>query len=200
MKEEDILKEYLPEKSTELVMEWIVQKNIHLKITRDRRSKLGDYRPPVAHPNHRISINYNLNPYSFLITFIHELAHLNIWEKHKRKVTPHGIEWKKEYRNLMDNILKKDIFPDDIHEVLTVSILNSKASSTADLQLSRILKKYDKHNLDIHLEDIAENATFQIENGRKFKKGAKRRTRYLCLNVINNRQYLFHPLTPVKVV
>ena len=200
MSEKEILKEYLPESSVNQVMKWIVQKKVHLKITRGRSSKLGDYRPPVNYSNHRISINHNLNAFSFLITFVHELAHLNVWEKHQNTVAPHGIEWKTEYRKLMKVVMKNSIFPDDIQEVLTKSIINSKASSTADLQLSRVLKKYDKNSVETHLEDLPENTTFRTENGRLFKKGAKRRTRYLCQNIMNNRQYLFHPLTPVKEV
>ena len=200
MKEKEILKEYLPERSINQVMEWIVQKNVHLKITRTRSSKLGDYRPPVVHPNHRISINHNLNPFSFLITFVHELAHLNVWEDHKNKVAPHGIEWKTEYRKLMQVMLANNIFPDDIHKVLLESIINSKASSTSDLKLSRVLKKYDEHISDTHLEDLPEDSIFQTTKGVEFKKGKKQRTRYLCQNINNKKQYLFHPLTPVEVV
>ena len=77
-----------------------------------------------------------------------------------------------------------------------IKVVNKKMSF---IQLNElILKKYDKDNTETHLEDLPENATFQTENGRKFKKGVKRRTRYLCLNIMNNRQYLFHPLTPVQ--
>lgn len=200
MKEQDILSEYLPENSVSQVMEWIVENNIHLKITKSRKTKLGDYRPPVVHPHHRISINHDLNPFSFLITFVHELAHLLVWEKHRNKIAPHGIEWKNEYRRLMQLVLNENIFPEDIYNVLKQSIINSKASSTSDLQLLRVLKKYDGQSTESHLEDLSENTTFQIENGKKFIKGKKRRTRYLCLNIFNNRQYLFHPLTPVQKV
>ncbi len=198
MKEKEILKQYLPEKSINQVMKWIVQKKVHLKITRNRSSKLGDYRPPITHPNHRISINHNLNSYSFLITFVHEMAHLNVWESHQNTVAPHGIEWKTEYRKLMKVVLKNNVFPVDIHEVLLQSIINSKASSSADIKLSRVLKKYDEHNAGTHLEDLPDDSLFKTENGNVFKKGKKQRTRYLCLNIENKRQYLFHPLTPVK--
>lgn len=200
MKEKEILKEYLPERSINQVMKWIVQKNVHLKITKNRRSKLGDYRPPINYSNHRISINHNLNPFAFLITFVHEMAHLNVWESYKNKVSPHGIEWKTEYRGLMNIILDNNIFPEDIYKVLSKSIVNSKASSSSDLKLSRMLKKYDKHKTVTHLEDLPENTIFQIENGGKFEKGIKKRTRYLCLNLQNKNQYLFHPLTPIKEV
>lgn len=200
MNELKILKGYLPERSINKVMEWIVAKNVHLKITKNRSSKLGDYRPPVNHTNHRISINHSLNPFAFLITFVHEMAHLIVWEKYQNKVSPHGIEWKTEYRNLMNIMLDKRIFPHDISDVLSKSIVNSKASSSSDLKLSRILKKYDKHKHDLHLEDLPENVVFQTENGSKFKKGIKKRTRYLCLNLQNKKEYLFHPLTPIKEV
>ncbi len=200
MKEKEILREYLPEKSINQVMKWIVQKNVHLKITRNRSSKLGDYRPPIKYPNHRISINHNLNQFSFLITFVHEMAHLNVWEIHQNTVAPHGVEWKTEYKKLMKNMLENNIFPADLQEVLAQSIVNSKASSSADIQLSRVLKKYDKHITDTHLEDIQENTIFRTKNGIIFKKGKKRRIRYLCQNLQNNKQYLFHPLTPVDEI
>ena len=200
MKEDEILEEYLPEKSISQVLKWIVQKKVHLKITRDRSSKLGDYRPPINYSNHRISINHNLNKYSFLITFVHEMAHLNVWEIHQNKVAPHGIEWKTEYRKLMKVILKNHIFPTDIHEVLLQSIINSKASSTSDIKLSRLLKKYDNTSYGTDLENLPEKALFQIENGNKFIKGEKRRIRYICKNVNNNKMYLFHPLTSVVEV
>jgi len=200
MKEKEILKDYLPENSLDQVMKWIVQKNVHLKITRSRSSKLGDYRPPVAHPVHRISINHNLNPYSFLITFVHELAHLIVWENHNNLVSPHGTEWKSEYRKLMEIILTKNIFPSDLLKALRISIKNSKASSSSDLNLSRVLKKYDRQADGVHLEDLPENVIFQTETGIRFIKGKKRRTRYLCQNVQNKKQYLFHPLTPVNEI
>lgn len=195
-----VLKEYLPEAAIEQVYSWIVHYKIHLKITRNRRTKLGDYRPPIRHPNHRISINYDLNPYAFLITFVHELAHLQVFEAYKNKVRPHGKEWKASYRKLMLEIMSADVFPSDIRQSISKSIVNAKASSTSELELSRILMKYDKENSTIRVEDLSLHSHFQTENGRRFKKGEKQRSRYKCLNLQNNRLYLFHPLTPVKKI
>lgn len=197
MTEKEILSEYIPENAVDEVLRWIKEKKIYLKITRARKTKLGDYRAPVRHSNHRISVNHNLNPYSFLITFIHELAHLLVFEKYKNKVAPHGIEWKIAYRDLMTGFLQMDIFPKDIHKVLSKSIQNSKASSTADLQLSRALHKYDKESVFSRLEQLEAGTQFLIENGKTFQKGEKIRTRYKCLNLQNKKLYLFHPLTPV---
>ena len=197
MGEKELLEHYLPEQAVETVYNWIVEKNIHLRISKKRKTKLGDYRPPIRHLNHRISVNNDLNTYAFLITFIHEYAHLLVWEKHKNKVDPHGQQWKDEYRDAILNFTGRNIFPDDIEKVLLKSIIKSKASSTSDLKLSRILKKYDDDSDTQTLEDLNDNAIFFIEGGRRFQKGEKRRTRYKCKNLDNNKIYLVHALTPV---
>lgn len=197
MSEKEILSQYLPEAAVEKVYRAVVEHHIHLKITRGRKTKLGDYRPPIRHTNHRISINHDLNPYAFLITFVHELAHLVVYEQHKNRVAPHGKAWKNTYRELMLDYLQPDIFPEDVIEVLKKSIKNSKASSTSDLKLSRILQQYDPVNGHAKVEELPFDAVFETQNGRKFQKGERVRTRYKCRNLQNNRIYLFHPLTPV---
>lgn len=200
MNEKAILSEYLPRKTVEQVYQWIIKYKIHFKITRRRSTKLGDYRPPIRSSNHRISINHDLNPYSFLITFVHELAHLKVFDKHNRNVLPHGKEWKQEYKSLMQMFLDNNTFPDDINAVLNKSIMNSRASSTSDLVLSRALSRYDKPADHSKLEALETGTVFQTQNGRRFKKGERIRTRYKCLNLQNKRYYLFHPLTPVEAI
>ena len=198
MTEKEILAQYIPETAVEPVYNSIVAYKIHFKITRSRKTKLGDYRPPIRHPYHRITINHDLNQYSFLITYIHELAHLLVYEQYKNRVAPHGKEWKQIYKDLMKEFLMLDIFPKDIETVLEKSIQNSKASSTSDLKLSRILQQYnEKPNGHIHVEELAPESIFETHNGRQFKKGERVRTRYKCQNLQNKRTYLFHPLTPV---
>ena len=196
-KNRETLTLYLPEKTVDTVLEWIKSRNVHLKITKNRKTKLGDYRAPVRSANHRISVNYDLNPYAFLITFVHEYAHLLVFEQYKNRVKPHGKEWKATYRMLMHKFLEMDVFPDDLKQVLEQSIYNSKASSHSDIELSRTLQKYDKTTGIVRIEDLPENAVFRTETGRSFRKGPRQRIRYKCQNLVNKRFYLFHPLTPV---
>ncbi len=196
----EVLIKYLPKASVPLVMDLIMKNNIHLKITKQRRSKLGDYRPPGKdNPNHRITINHNLNRYSFLLTFIHEVAHLQIWNEHANKVSPHGKEWKLKFKELIIPFLQEEIFPADLLDVLHRSNNNFKASTGSDLKLMRALKKYDVDGENqLHLEELKEGDFFETTSGKIFQKGTKRRTRYICINKDENRPYLFHPLTPVK--
>lgn len=198
MKDRDVLAEYLPRDAVDSVLNRIIEKSIHLKITRSRKTKLGDYRPPVRHSNHRITINHDLNPYSFLITFLHELAHLLVFEQYKNKVAPHGKEWKNEYRKLMVEFFRLNVFPQELLKALENSIRNAKASTFSELELSRLLKNYDKPNGQFHLETLPAETVFTIHNGKKFVKGEKLRKRYQCRSLQNNRIYLFHPLTPVS--
>lgn len=200
MNEKQLLLKYFPDNSVNMVMDLIVTNNVHLKITKQRSTKLGDYRPPGKDdPNHRISINHNLNPYSFLLTFIHELAHLKVWLQYKNRVQPHGPEWKNCYKDMILPFLTDDVFPEELLKVLQSSKLNFKASTGSDINLMRALKKYDAGNEDLlHLEELCEGELFVANKGKVFQKGSKRRTRYLCVDQEQNRKYLFHPLTTVQ--
>ncbi|MEE4258833.1 MAG: SprT-like domain-containing protein [Bacteroidales bacterium] len=197
MDEKKILNNYLPAAAVEMVFDQIKSKNVHLKISRNRKTKFGDYRPPVYHSNHRISVNHNLNPYAFLITFIHEYAHLLVFEKFKNRVLPHGKEWKRIYQLLIEEYINADIFPDELDRVLIKSIQNGKASHSSDLELSRILQRYDSTVTQIRVEDLPINTIFKANNGKRYKKGEKQRIRYKCVCLDNDRLYLFHPLTPI---
>jgi len=195
-----ILNHYFPSQAVDMVAAWIEEKKIHFKISKTRQTKLGDYRPPIRHGNHRISVNHSLNKFSFLITFVHEYAHLLTWEKYERKASPHGKEWKLAYRQLMTDVIKTDAFPEDVRFELEKSIVNTKASSSSEIDLSRVLKKYDPpHDVPL-LEELPEGSFFSTANGVVYQKGNKRRTRYLCLNISNKKSYLVHALTPVKQI
>src|SRR5919107_445470 len=91
------LQDFLPEGTYEPVLEYLHHYRVHLTVAKERKSILGDYRHRTKHESHRISVNGNLNKYSFLITLLHELAHLVTFQKHGNKVQSHGKEWKSMY-------------------------------------------------------------------------------------------------------
>src|SRR5688572_17458868 len=139
----DHLQQYLPDRTLEPVLQFLHQYHVHLTIARERKSILGDYRHRTHHANHRISINGNLNTYSFLITLIHELAHLLTFERHGNKIFAHGPEWKTIYGQLLQQFLENKIFPADIERELLLSLKKPAASSCAEDGLLRVLRKYD---------------------------------------------------------
>ena len=194
-----VLKKYLPEEYTEVVVDLLTKHPVQFKISKPRKTKLGDFR---AQPfgKHQISINNNLNPYSFLITTIHEFAHLVTYEKYKWNVKPHGKEWQNIYSKMIYPLIEEGNLPEDISNVLLNSLINVKASSCSDLKLQRVLMSYDKlENGFVLLEKLDKNSTFAL-NGKEFSKGILRRTRYMCMENKTQKVYLVNALAKVKEI
>ena len=195
----DAIKKYIPEKSAQLVLDYLKLHKVHLTITRERKSVLGDYRHATTYDNHRISINGNLNQYSFLITLIHELAHLLTFTQYKNRVDPHGKEWKRIYGLMLRDFLQPDIFPPDLLFYLNESLQDLPASSCSDEKLMRVLRKYDLNgNGMVMVEQLGEGKVFDAGKGKLFKKGKKLRKRYQCVEIATGRLYLFSPIYEVK--
>jgi SprT protein len=197
---QNVLSKYIPTEAVPVCTSWIVQLNIHLRITKSRASKYGDYRPHPDEEGHIITVNHDLNPYSFLLTFIHEVAHLICHKKHSRHVPPHGREWKREFSVLLKFFLSKEIFPEDVRLAIHQYMHDPTASSCTDEHLSRTLKKYNAGQEAIHLEDLPEGAMFKVMNDARqkaFVKGEKMRKNYRCYESGSKREYWISPLAEV---
>lgn len=195
----EALKQFLPEGTFELVSAYLHSHKIHLTVTRERSSVLGDYRNAIGGKNHRISVNGNLNPYAFLYTLIHEIAHLLVFDRYGHRVASHGKEWKHQFSRLLKDFLGEDVFPADIRNAIAVSLHNPAASSCAEDDLLRVFRKYDTGKRDMFfVEEIEQGGLFSLKDGRIFKRGVKVRKRYKCLEVSSGKEYLFSPVYEVK--
>jgi len=193
------LARFLPPHTYEPVAAYLQQYHVHLTVTRSRKSVLGDYRHRHRDQNHRISVNGDLNPYAFLITLLHELAHLLTFEQYGNRVAPHGAEWKRLFGQLLARFIEQNVFPDDIRQALLRSVHNPAASSCADDLLLRTLRRYDPQREGLVLvESLAPGAFFMTTDGRLFQKGDKVRKRHRGTEVQTGKVYLFSPLYEVK--
>lgn len=191
------LSRYLPSPFIEYVTDIFIASKVRFSIVRSRATKLGDFRAGINGEKHRITVNGDLNPYSFLITTLHEFAHLNTYVQYGSRVMPHGEEWKKEFKKLLLPVIDSKELPKDIENALVNSLVNMKASSCTDHQLSRVLLKYNEQKSgEIILEELPMNTPFLL-NGREFVKGPLRRKRYVCREVSSNRSYLVNSLAQV---
>lgn len=196
-----ILETYLPPKAAPLISRWIDYFVCEFKVSRNRNSKFGDYRHPFGGQGHRISVNYDLNPYAFLVTTVHEFAHLHTWNEHKNKVKPHGTEWKANFKRMMQPFFEMDVFPPDVKHAIVNYLNNPAASSCSDLNLYRSLRQYDAPKPDhLTVEKLPAHALFKIKDGRIFRKQERVRKRYKCIEVSTKRMYLFSPVAEVQLL
>ncbi|WP_336070675.1 SprT-like domain-containing protein [Mesoflavibacter sp. CH_XMU1404-2] len=190
---------YIPEASVAKVLQLLDQDNLTVLVKKERKTRHGDYRK-LPNGKHQITVNGSLNKYRFLITLIHEIAHLEAYKNFGKFIKPHGVEWKRTFQYLMLPFLNPDVFPSEILPILAKHFKNPKASSDTDVQLAYALKQFDANTDKTFIFEIPLQSTFKIYNGRIFKKLKKRRTRYECVEVLTGKIYLFNANAEVTTI
>ena len=197
---EEVLQRHLPPEAVQSCFELVKAKGVHLKITPLRRTRHGDYRR-LPDGRHLITVNASGNPYRFLITLIHEIAHLVAFERYGRTIKPHGPEWKHCFQQLMLPFLRPAVFPHRLLPLLAKHFKNPRATSSTDAQLSLALKAYDPEGrTQSVVQEIPLGTRFRAANGRIFLKGNKRIKRYECKEEQSGRTYLFQPHAEVEAL
>ncbi|WP_072995167.1 SprT-like domain-containing protein [Pseudozobellia thermophila] len=195
-----ILTKYLPERAVAPCFDLIQQNGVHLKIVNERVTRHGDYRR-MPDGRHRITVNASLNKYRFLITLVHEIAHLVAFEKYGRGIKPHGTEWKRTFQYLMLPFIRPEVFPSQLLPLLAEHFKNPRASSSTDARLSIALQQFDVQQSDkTYVFELPLGSVFRLYNGKLFKKGNKRVKRYECVEVSTGRMYLFQPNAEVELI
>lgn len=196
-----IPEDHLPPGAFPIVAAIFATHVINIKIVKSRTTKFADFIPPLRkNILPKITINNNLNPYSFLITLLHEFAHYLVWKEGRFYAKPHGRTWKNHFRQLMLIFIEKEIFPNDLLPQLTEHIQNPRATSCSDTKLFRLLSSYDSCNTDIFIQDLPDGSFFQTPDGKLFKRESRIRKRILCINQKNRKKYLFSPIYKVLPV
>ena len=197
----NLLANFLPPNTFDMVAPYFKTHTIHLTLTHERKTVLGDYRNPVkGSPQHRISVNINLNPYSFLITLLHELAHLLTFVHFHNNVAPHGKEWKTQFRHVLIPFIGKKIFPPDVEKALIAYIQNPAASTCSDMRLYKALWRYDEIKPNHVLVDDLDIGHWFEYDGHIFEKAEELKTRCKCLCLTNGKKYYFQGIVEVKQV
>lgn len=197
---QQILSKYLPEKAVIPCFELIKNYEIYLKIVNERQTRHGDYQR-LPSGQHKITINASLNKYRFLMTLIHEIAHLVTILKYGKEVKPHGREWKHTFTCLMVPFLRPEIFPSSLLPLLAKHFKNPSASSDIDVKLSLAMKKYDEQErLKNYVFELPIGSYFRTNDGKIFQKGIKKVKRYQCTEVYSGRSYVVQPHAMVEVL
>ena len=189
----------IPEAAKPYVNTLLTSLPVSIKLTKERLTKHGDYRKRTD-GKHQITINATSNPYRFLITLIHEVAHFIAFEKYGFRIKPHGKEWKTVYRKIMLPLLHPEIFPEKLLPLLLSHFKNPKASTDTDFDLVIALYQYDAATHKTFIFELDLGDTFVLSNGRKFVRGLQRRKRFECIEVHTQKKYLISPQAVVQKV
>ncbi len=195
----------LPEDAAGYVAELLTQYPVDLWVVPRRVTKLGDHRPPNAVvPWHRITINDDLNPYAFLVTLLHELAHLATHAEHagrRRRLQPHGREWQHQFTRIIGPVVTEGLVPDDICRALRASLLRPRAATCSDRNLLLALTRYEQvRDGRQRVEELQVGVVFETETGRRFIRGTRLRSRYRCVEVDSGFEYRVHGLALVHAI
>jgi hypothetical protein len=200
-----ILAEKLPKNSVEYAYSLWVNEPFSFKVARTRSTCLGNY--SYRNSQHKITVNHDLNPYQFLITYVHEVAHQRVFiqfmQGKRERILPHGNEWRNTFIALMRPLLSEDIFPEKILHLLRIHMTNPPASTVRDASLLKALQLFDNKPItnenELHLEYLNEGENFIFKN-RIFTKLETRRTRVLCLERKSNRKFTIPKVAVVERV
>ena len=196
----EVLSKYLPEHAVIPCFELIKDNRVHLKIVNERQTRHGDYRRANG-GKHEITVNANLNKYRFMITLIHEIAHLVAFEKYGQFIKPHGEEWKYTFQHLMIPFIRPEIFPSSILPLVANHFKNPTASSDTDARLAYALKQFDEQKTDVFfIHQIPNGSFFRIKNNRIFQKKGLKVKRYECLEIKTGRLFLFNANAEVELI
>jgi SprT protein len=194
----------LPEAAVGYVGELLARHPVDLRVVPRRATKLGDHRPPTpAAPWHRITVNEDLNRYAFLVTLLHELAHLTTHVEHRsrRRLRPHGREWQGHFARIIEPVVTAKLVPGDLITALRTVVARPRAATCSDRRLLLALSRYDPVDTGLtRVEQLESGDLFQLETGRRFIRGARLRSRYRCIEAATGVEYRVHGLARVTLV
>lgn len=204
----DVVRAYLPPDTEAHVAAALTGLAVDVRISRPRRTKLGDHRPPApGRRQHRITVNADLNPYAFLTTLLHEVAHAAVWERHgprrrvprRLRVRPHGPEWKQAFAGVLAPVVAAGVLPHDLAEAVARSLANPAAATCSDRQLLLALARYDRRPAGlVRVEELTEGAWFRLDGRHAFRAGRLVRTRRRCFAAGSGDEYRVHGLLLVE--
>lgn len=194
-KEEQIFQKYFPAASVPYCLELWDRYKVQFRISPPRSSIYGNYR--FRNGIHEISVNGNLGQQAFLVTFLHEMAHLLVRVSHGSRVLPHGKEWKHHFRQVMIPVLNTEIFQEPTLSALQAHLENPAATSCSDPVLHSILgfENQRRGSEDENAKEVGQmgSGDIFIYRGNRYIWLRKILKRIECQQVESGRIYGFRP-------
>lgn len=186
---------FFPENSKELISEKFFPREVKIVVTNPCKTKYGSFTPAYRNSQPCIRINNNLKPYSFLLVYLHEYAHFIVWKQYKTRVKPHGYEWKTVFKNIIQEFIYKNIFPDELLNALNIYSENISAKTLSNKHIKEGLQilenggKLPEEEIYPKVKDTKVGSVFVLQNSRTYKLIKHNRSRSICLCLNNNKKY-----------
>jgi hypothetical protein len=193
-----ILINHLPESTVSYGVQLWQQAPFHLRLTKARHTKVGDMR--LRKGICCISLNRDLNPYLFLVTYVHEVAHWHVHLQHRKRTEPHGQVWQHKFAELLNPLLSPDHFPEPLLTLLIQHMGRPGASTFTDAELTKAFRQWDKIQNQLPLLEELKDGTIFSLRGKLFKKGRLLRKRFCCCELPSKRMYLVPADMPVSEI
>tara|TARA_B100001248_G_C27268311_1_gene401807 strand:+ start:156 stop:755 length:600 start_codon:yes stop_codon:yes gene_type:complete len=191
-----ILMRFIPVNAKENIWNLINKHELNIVVVSERKTKRGDFRV-YSNGLKKITLNQDPNKFRFLITLLHEISHQLVFQRFGNKVRPHGIEWKKIFKEISKAFLFDSIFPLSILDAFKMYLKNPKSSTDLDMELSMSLSEFDTLSDYFYIDQLDMGQLFLHKKKDIYKKISKKRKRYVCEKVSNGKLYLFQPNTLV---
>ena len=189
-----LLSQFLPQHTFPHLQKWFGSHQIHIHITRDRNSKLGDYRK-LPDKSHKITLNSTLEPELFFFVLTHELAHLLAFHQYGFRIPPHGTEWKMVFRNM--HLESLDVYCTELKQILIRFSKSPKANFMASEELVRYFHRDQGNEHQTFVENLDQGETF-VYRKKTYEYQKKLKKNYLCKELNSGKTYLFKALVQVE--
>lgn len=151
---EAALKPYIISPAFPTILQMLERDHVRLDLSERKTATLGYFRPdisqyrPWTHGSNittmqTISIQIHLNPYAMLFVLLHEWAHLITRKQYGKQASPHGKEWKKNFKQIAEPFLTPEIFPPDVLETIRNYFI--KTGRFFDHNLQRACNRYGRN-------------------------------------------------------
>ena len=140
---ESILANHVPTEALDYCKRLWHELPFDFKLRKNRRSKVGDFTCRSG-KSPQITVNGDLHPFLFLMTYVHEVAHLRVHTTFGFKAEAHGMQWQSAFQSLMEPLLRDEIFPEPLLSGLKKHMASPKASSFSDAELTHLFRSLDE--------------------------------------------------------
>ncbi len=190
---------YLPPRSRTLVESILLESPTEIVPVEARDTKHGDFVQEPGKTYGRVTLNTCGNPYQFLLTLLHELAHARVAMRYRRNVKPHGDQWKAEFSALLFRTADYGFLPLDLQRTFRNHAADPKSTADYDTDLQLALREYDTIDNRMFVIDLPDGAYFSLDGRTVLRKGELARRRIHCKST-DGDTYSVLPAARVKEV